>query len=92
MKKSLLDDLKQAAGEEKIKDINKKDLNNKDLDKDLNKKDLDKQVLLSAHFKPEVRKALKLIAIENDKSIKQVLGEAINSICQKYGKPEPYGD
>lgn len=81
MEKNLLEDLKKSAGQ----------LNNKIRIGEL-KNTLNKEVLLSAHFKPEVRKALKLIALENDKSIKQILGEAINDVCKKYSKPEPYGE
>lgn len=47
-------------------------------------------VLVGGHFPPEVRKALKLIGAEKDMELKALLGEAINDLCAKYGKPQPY--
>jgi hypothetical protein len=52
-----------------------------------------KTVLIGAHFAPEVRRTLLLVQAERDnsgKNLKQLLGEAINDLCAKYGKPEPY--
>lgn len=49
-------------------------------------------VPVAAHYPPEVRKILKMIAAEKGKSLKQVLGEAINDLCSKYNKPQPYSD
>lgn len=49
-------------------------------------------VPVAAHYPPEVRKVLKMIAAEKGKSLKQVLGEAINDLCHKYNKPQPYRD
>jgi hypothetical protein len=51
-------------------------------------------VLVGAHFAPEVRRTLMLVQAEPDnmgKTLKQLLGEAINDLCVKYGKPQPYG-
>jgi hypothetical protein len=52
-----------------------------------------KTVLIGAHFAPEVRRTLLLVPAEREnsgKNLKQLLGEAINDLCAKYGKPEPY--
>jgi antitoxin-like ribbon-helix-helix protein len=51
-------------------------------------------VLIGAHFAPEVRRTLLLVQAEErntGKTLKQILGEAINDLCVKYGKPQPYG-
>jgi len=53
-----------------------------------------KTVLIGGHFAPEVRSALLMVQAERanqGKSLKQLLGEAINDLCVKYGKPQPYG-
>ena len=50
-------------------------------------------VLTGGHFAPEVRRTLLLVQAEPDntgKNLKQLLGEAINDLCAKYGKPQPY--
>jgi hypothetical protein len=50
-------------------------------------------VLIGGHFSPEVRRALLIVQAEQKntgKNLKQLLGEAINDLCAKYGKPEPY--
>ena len=50
-------------------------------------------VLIGGHFSPEVRRALLLVQAEPEntgKNLKQLLGEAINDLCAKYGKPQPY--
>jgi hypothetical protein len=52
------------------------------------------QVLIGGHYDREVRRTLLLVQAEpeNDgKTLKQLLGEAINDLCLKYGKPQPYG-
>ncbi len=57
------------------------------------KKPLPATVLIGGHFSPEVRRALLLVQAERDntgKNLKQLLGEAINDLCAKYGKPQPY--
>jgi hypothetical protein len=50
-------------------------------------------VLVGAHYAPTVRSTLFLVQAEPEnagKSLKQLLGEAINDLCAKYGKPQPY--
>lgn len=50
-------------------------------------------VLIGAHYQPEVRRALLLVQAEPEntgKNLKKLLGEAINDLCVKYGKPQPY--
>ncbi len=52
-----------------------------------------KTVLIAGHYAPEVRRTLLLVQAEPEnggKSLKQLLGEAINDLCAKYGKPQPY--
>ena len=50
-------------------------------------------VLIGGHYAPEVRRTLLLVQAEPEntgKDLKQLLGEAINDLCAKYGKPQPY--
>jgi hypothetical protein len=50
-------------------------------------------VLIGAHYVPEVRRTLLLVQAEpqnEGRTLKQLLGEAINDLCVKYGKPQPY--
>jgi hypothetical protein len=50
-------------------------------------------VLIGGHFAPEVRRTLLLVQAEpqnTGKNLKKLLGEAINDLCAKYGKPQPY--
>lgn len=47
-------------------------------------------VLIGANFPPGVRKAIGYIEVDTGKTLKQLLGEAINDLAVKYGKPEPY--
>lgn len=50
-------------------------------------------VLVGGHFAPEVRRTLLLVqaeSINTGKNLKMLLGEAINDLCVKYGKPQPY--
>jgi hypothetical protein len=50
-------------------------------------------VLIGGHFAPEVRRTLLLVQAEPEnmgKNLRQLLGEAINDLCVKYGKPQPY--
>ncbi len=52
-----------------------------------------KTVLIGGHFPPEVRRVLLLVQAEPEnagKNLKQLLGEAINDLCVKYRKPQPY--
>jgi len=41
---------------------------------------------VSGHFKTEVAKAVRLIAVEQDKDIQEILAEALNLVFAKYGK------
>jgi hypothetical protein len=53
----------------------------------------EKTVLIGAHYPPEVRRVLFLVQAEPEnegKTLKQLLGEAINDLCAKYRKPQPY--
>lgn len=57
------------------------------------KKPAGKSVLIGGHYVPEVRRTLLLVQAEPEnegKNLKQLLGEAINDLCAKYGKPQPY--
>ena len=57
------------------------------------RKPLPATVLIGGHYSPEVRRALLLVQAEPEntgKNLKQLLGEAINDLCAKYGKPQPY--
>jgi hypothetical protein len=47
-------------------------------------------VLIGAHLPPECRRVLKLIEADTGKNLQQLLGEAINDLAIKHGKPEPY--
>lgn len=50
-------------------------------------------VLIGGHFAPVVRQTLFLVQAEPEnagKDLKELLGEAINDLCAKYGKPQPY--
>lgn len=52
-----------------------------------------KTVMIGAHFSPQVRRALLLVQAHPNnegKLTKELLGEAINDLCAKYGIPEPY--
>lgn len=52
-----------------------------------------KTVLIGAQFPPEVRRVLLLVQAEPEnegKTLKNLLGEAINDLCVKYRKPQPY--
>lgn len=42
---------------------------------------------VSGHFKVEVSQTLKLIAVEQDRDIQEILAEALNMIFERYGKP-----
>ena len=48
--------------------------------------------MIAAHYNREVRRALKMIEAETDKTLRELLGEAINDLCEKYGKPRPVAD
>jgi hypothetical protein len=48
--------------------------------------------LIGAHYPHTVRRALLMVQAEQEtpRNLKQLLGEAINDLCVKYGKPQPY--
>lgn len=41
---------------------------------------------VSGHFKPEVSQTLRLIAVEQDRDIQEILAEALNMLFERYGK------
>ncbi|WP_312284015.1 ribbon-helix-helix domain-containing protein [Candidatus Igneacidithiobacillus taiwanensis] len=47
-------------------------------------------VLIGAHYAPEVRRALKMLEAKTDRRLNELLGEAINDLCTKYGMPAPW--
>ena len=47
-------------------------------------------VLIAAHYDREARRVLKLIEADTDRNLRQLLGEAINDLAAKYGKPQPF--
>ena len=57
------------------------------------KADKTKLVMIGGMFPPEVRRVLLLVQAEPEnqgKNLKMLLGEAINDLCAKYRKPQPY--
>lgn len=42
---------------------------------------------LTAYFDPEVIKQLKLLAVAEEKTIQALVGEALNELFKKYGRP-----
>jgi hypothetical protein len=42
---------------------------------------------IGGHFKPEVSQTLRLIAVEQDKDVQEMLAEALNMLFSRYGKP-----
>jgi len=48
--------------------------------------------LIGAHFKLTVHRALLMVRAKQEipKNMAQLLGEAINDLCAKYGVPQPY--
>ncbi len=47
-------------------------------------------VLIGGHYPRQVRRVLKLLEADSGKRLNALLGEAINDLCAKYGKPQPY--
>ncbi len=45
-------------------------------------------VMIAGHFPPEVRKQLHQIALDHDTTAQRLLGEALNMLFARYGKPE----
>lgn len=51
------------------------------------------KTLIGGMFDPQVRRTLSLIALESEndgRTLQDLLGEAINDLAVKYGKPQPY--
>lgn len=43
---------------------------------------------VGGYFPPEVRRQIKTLAAEHDKTVQQLVGEALNSLFASYGKAE----
>lgn len=43
--------------------------------------------MIGGHFPPEVNKQLKLLGVDQDKTLQALLEEAIGDLFEKYGKP-----
>lgn len=43
---------------------------------------------VTGYFEPVVKKQLRLLAVEHDTTIQALLGEALNDLFAKHGKPE----
>jgi antitoxin-like ribbon-helix-helix protein len=43
---------------------------------------------VTGYFPPAVKKQLRLLSAEHDKTIQRLLGEALNDLFAKYGRPE----
>lgn len=41
---------------------------------------------VSGHFKPEISQTLRLIAVEQDRDVQEILAEALNMVFERYGK------
>lgn len=41
---------------------------------------------VSGHFKADVAQTLRLIAVEQDRDIQEILAEALNMVFERYGK------
>lgn len=41
---------------------------------------------VSGHFKPEISQTLRLIAVEQDMNVQEILAEALNMLFERYGK------
>lgn len=42
---------------------------------------------ISGYFPPEVHRQLRVIAAEEDKNLQQILGDALNALFERRGKP-----
>lgn len=45
-------------------------------------------VHVGGYFSPEVRKMVKQLALEEDKTVQALIGEALNMLFAAHGKPE----
>lgn len=43
---------------------------------------------VTGYFSPEVKKQLRMLAAEEDKTIQQLLGESLNMLFARYGRAE----
>lgn len=43
---------------------------------------------ITVHFPKEVRDQLKILAVQNDNTLHELVAEAFNDLFAKYGKPE----
>jgi len=43
---------------------------------------------ITVHFPKQVRDQLKILAVQNDKTLHSLVAEAFNDLFAKYGKPE----
>lgn len=43
---------------------------------------------ITVHFPKEVRNQLKILAVEHDNTMQDLIAEALNDLFAKYGKPE----
>lgn len=50
-----------------------------------------RRVLIGGHFHPDLQKELRLIAVQNDTSLQQLMIEGFNYVLSKYGRPEIAG-
>jgi hypothetical protein len=41
---------------------------------------------VSGHFKAEVSQTLRLIAVEQDRDVQEIMAEALNMVFERYGK------
>lgn len=46
------------------------------------------KVPITVHFDPLVRKQIKSIGVEHDKTMQQLMAEAVNMLFATYGRPE----
>ena len=42
---------------------------------------------VAGYFDPEMSKRLKILAVEQERTIQDLLGESLNDLFKKYGKP-----
>ena len=84
-KSTLAQTLEQAAGRTQVENVpagaSKRKPGNRDAAG---------TVLIAAHYPREVRATLKHIEADTGRTLRQLLGEAINDLAVKYGKPESF--
>jgi hypothetical protein len=52
----------------------------------------EKQYMIAGHFSLDVKRALGMAKVYSDKNLQQLMGEAFNMVCAKYGAPEAYSE